>query len=385
MASIRRVAVMINLSSPLNHHHQVFSGIERYARECGRWQVQINPFPQLALRPGNRGARIDGIVGRLTRPAADEALAAGVPMVNVKPNLRVPGVPNVLLDPDESGRMAARHLLARGLRNFAYMGFTRDETSRRQLAALRGVLGEAGHACSARQVTYLYAQTESKWGRFQEELDHWISGWSPPIGVFAVHDMLCRHVATACLAHGLTVPFDVALVGSYNEQAVCLPSPALSSIDFGFERIGYTAAELLDDLMDGSPAPTGPIRLPPAELIPRQSSDVVAVDDPTVVTALRYIMEHSHKPIGVADVAKNAGTTRRTLLRLFQKHLGRPIDYCISRLRHERVKRVLVESGEPLKIIAKESGFRDSTELCKVFRRLEGMTPGEYRRHRRSR
>jgi len=385
MASRRRVAVMINLQRPVVYHHQVVAGIERYARKSGRWQVLINPFPQLDLKAGRKAPRVDGIIGRLTLEVVTLARKAGVPMVNVKLNARVRSVPSVLHDPDESGRMAARHLQARGFRNFAYVGFARDEGSRRQLAAMRGVLSEAGFNCSAFWASQRYSTKVSNWLRFRQELDQWISGWSTPIGVFVSHDLLCRHVATACLNHGLEVPFDVAMVGSHNEPVVCRAEPTLSSIDFGFERIGYHAAELLDQLMDGAPEPAEPIYLPPAELVPRQSTDVVSVDDPLVSKALRYIMEHSHKSIGVKDVASHVGTTRRTLLRSFQKHLGQTVDHFISRLRHERVRRVLVESDEPLKIIAQESGFRDATELCKTFRRIEGITPSEYRKLRTGR
>jgi len=384
MAKLRRVAVMIELDRPVVHHYQVFQGIERYARECGHWQCILNPHPQLDLKIRRKGMRIDGIVGRIWPDTARCALKARVPMVNTMIHGRDLGVPSVLHDPQEAGRMAAQHLLARGLRNFACVGFF-DAHSSLELDAMRGVIRAAGYACSSCRVSRYYARTDASWARFRRQLDEWMSLWSTPIGVFGAHDMLCRHVATACITHGLEVPFDVALIGSANEPVVCRPEPTLTSIDFGFERIGYHAAELLDQLMDGAPEPAEPIYLPPAELVPRQSTDVVSVDDPLVSKALRYIMEHSHKSIGVKDVASHVGTTRRTLLRSFQKHLGQTVDHFISRLRHERVRRVLVESDEPLKIIAQESGFRDATELCKTFRRIEGITPSEYRKLRTGR
>ena len=379
MASIRRVAVMIDLSWPLVHHHGIFAGIESYARDCGRWQCRLMPFPQLERTPGRKGAPFDGIVGRVTPAAARYARAAGVPVVNTMLHGRVPGVPSVLHDPELSARMATEHLLARGLRNFAYMGLAKDEGSKRQLAAMREALKEAGYTCSHSWTPRSYGAEENQWQGFQQKLSDLISGWTTPIGVFVGNDLLCRHLAAACLYRGLEVPFDVAMVGCYNEPVICGAEPTISSIDFGFERIGYHAAELLDQLMDGEPAPTEPIYLPPIGLVPRQSSDVISVNDPMVSRALRYIMEHSHKTIGVVDVANHVGTTQWTLLRLFRKHLGQTVDHFISRLRHERVRRVLVETSEPLKVIAQESGYRNAAKLCKAFRRLEGMTPGEFR------
>jgi LacI family transcriptional regulator len=370
---------MIDLYWPLVHHHQIFAGIERYSSECGRWQCRLTPFPQLERKSGRRVAPFDGIVGRITPAAAKYARAAGVPVVNTMLHGRVPGVPSVLHNPEQSARMAAEHLMARGLRNFAYIGQARDEGSRRQLAAMRAVLKEAGYTCSHRFASRTYGSEENEWKSLQRKLDEVISGWTTPIGVFVGHDLLCRHLAAACVYRGLAVPFDVALVGCYNEPVICGAKPTISSVDFGFERIGYHAAELLDSLMDGGPAPAEPIYLPPTELVPRQSSDVVSVDNPTVSKAMRYIMERSHKVMGVKDVARHVGTTQWTLLRLFHQYLGQTIEQFISHIRHERVRRVLIGTDEPLKIVARESGFRDEAELCRVFRRLEGMTPGEFR------
>jgi LacI family transcriptional regulator len=264
------------------------------------------------------------------------------------------------------------------------LGLAHDEGSRRQLAAMREVLKEAGYTCSHSWSSRTNSATEKRWQGFSRKLDEQISGWTTPIGVVGGNDLMCRHLVSACLYRGLAVPFDVAIVGCYNEPVICGAEPTISSVDFGFERVGYHAAELLDKLMDGEPEPAEPICLSPTELVPRQSSDVISVDDPTVSKALRYIMERSHKAIGVVDVAKHVGASRWTLLRLFQKHLGQTVDRLISRLRHERVRRVLVESDEPLKVVARESGFRDEGDLCRAFRRLEGMTPGEFRAGRRA-
>lgn len=384
MAKLRRVAVMIELDRPVVHHYQVFEGIERYARECGHWQCILNPHPQLDLKGRRKGMRIDGIVGRIWQDTARCALKARVPMVNTMIHGRDLGVPSVLHDPQEAGRMAAQHLLARGLRNFAFVGFP-DANSSLELDAMREVIRAAGYACSSCRVSRYYARTDASWARFRGQLDEWMSRWSTPIGVFGAHDMLCRHVATACIMHGLEVPFDVALIGSANEPVVCRPEPTLTSIDFGFERIGYHAAELLDQLMDGAPPPAGPIYLLPTELIPRRSTDVVAVDNPTVARAMRYIMERSHKPISVDGVARHVGSTPWTLLRLFHRYLGHTVEHFIIMLRHERLRRLLVESDEPLKVLAKESGFRDAIELSKSFHRMEGIAPSEYRKLRAGR
>lgn len=379
MPKLRRVMVMIDLNHPVVHHHQIYAGIQRYANERGRWACSINQYPGLLLQEKRRGG-IDGIVGRMTRDLAEQARKSKVPVVNVWLNSPAKNVHCVFHDAAEAGRMAARHLLARGFRKFAFLGYTNDRASKLQEKGFREILRQSNAPCDSCLSPFSFAQTAANWQRFQNKLGKWIDGWELPIGVYAAHDIICRYLAEACAERGLKVPFDVALMGTFNERIVCdNPAPALSSIDFGFERIGYQAAILLDRLIDGEQASKEPIWLPPTELLPRQSSDAFAVDDPMVAKALRFIAENAHKDVGVPEIAQHVSITRRTLLRAFKKSLGKTVHDAITFMRMERVKRFLIESDAPLKTLAAECGFSDSIHLCKVFQRIEGTSPSEYR------
>ncbi|MGB6044562.1 MAG: helix-turn-helix domain-containing protein, partial [Pirellulales bacterium] len=161
------------------------------------------------------------------------------------------------------------------------------------------------------------------------------------------------------------------------------PEPSLSSIDFGFTTVGYRAAQLLDQLMEGAPRPAEPIRVAPANVVVRRSTNAFAADDPLVSSALRYIAENVGTAFSVDDVALHAGVTRRTLARLFQKSLGKTIHETITHMRLDRVKRELIDTTSTLKKIAKSCGFRDAILLCKFFQREERMTPSEFRKSRR--
>ncbi|MCE9551866.1 MAG: XylR family transcriptional regulator [Planctomycetes bacterium] len=380
MPAMRRVVVMIDLNWPLAHHFHVFAGIDRYARESGKWDYNINPHADLLLTGRRRGPAPDGILARATPSLVKSARAANVPVVNVWLNSRARGVPSVLHDAEESGRMAARHMLARGFRRFAYLGIARDRCSVLQLSGFRATLIEAGYDCNACWVSRYCSRDGLQWQRFQARLGAWIDAWTPPLGVFATHDLVGRYVVDACQQHGLNVPSDVALLGSFNEPMICNnPKPTLSSIDFGFEAIGYRAAKLLDQMMDGAKPPEWPILVPPADLVVRESSNLFAADDPVVSTALKYIADHVCSPIAVDDVARHAAVTRRTLARSFQKTLGKSIHQTITHLRLERVKRELLETKSALKSIAERCGYRDAIHLCKVFQREENMAPSAYR------
>src|SRR5947207_2945535 len=97
--------------------------------------------------------------------------------------------------------------------------------------------------------------------------------------------------------------------------------------DHGFSivRIGFEAARLLDDLLDGAPRPATPITIAPSGVVTRQSTDVTAVSDPDVLAALNFIREHADQPLRVEDVLEQVPLGRRTLERRFRVAMGRSI------------------------------------------------------------
>lgn len=120
----------------------------------------------------------------------------------------------------------------------------------------------------------------------------------------------------------------------------------------------------------------------PVDIVVRQSTDVLAVDDALVSSALQFIAENSHRPIQVDDVAAFVLATRRSLERKFRAVLSRTITDEITRLRMERVKRLLLETDQSIKNLAVQSGFGNPIQMCKVFRRIEGITPSVFRKQR---
>ncbi len=104
---------------------------------------------------------------------------------------------------------------------------------------------------------------------------------------------------------------------------------------------------------------------------------------PVVARALRFMSEHCQDPIKVTDVVASLPSSLRVVQRAFQKTMGRSIADEILRLRIERAKRSLVETDEPLKHIAHDSGFISRRNFDRAFVRLIGITPKEYRKQSR--
>ncbi len=230
----------MNLEYALRRHQEIFAGAYRYARQR-RWQIDPMPFGTQISSAGRQRLHYDGIIARADPRLASFARANGIPLVNVWYSSSARNVPLVHVDHNRIGALAADHLRSRGFRRFAHVGYGRS-------------------------------------------LAVWLEALRRPVGVFVADDALARHLINAATLRGIDVPGDLAVVGNFNDEPFCLlAEPTISSIDHGYDRLGYRAAKLLDDLMGGQAAPAVPIVLPPRELIPRDSTDFFASDDPMVV------------------------------------------------------------------------------------------------------
>jgi LacI family transcriptional regulator len=379
----RRVAISLELDWGYKRHLEVYAGCQKYADEAG-WHCTINPAVDRTLKQNANPMAYDGVIARATKPIAEAAAQAGVPLVNVWLNSPLQNLPSVFPDFEESGVLAAGHLLRRGFRQFGYLGFQRDLDSTLQLRGFRRVIREAGFSCTVHRFARTAAIGQAQgWETFVSDLESWIDTWGTPIGLFVCQDLFCRHLIDICRAKGLHVSQDVAIIGTHNESEICnAPAPSLTSIDLGFGQVGYRAAAMLDRLMAGGPPPEEPELVPPAELIPRQSTDVLAANDPLVARALRFISENSHRRIQVDHVAAAVAATRRTLERRFRDSVGRSIASEITRLSIQRAKRRMVETDASMKDVAMDAGFRSADHFYKVFARVEGIPPSQFREER---
>ncbi|MBN1591226.1 MAG: helix-turn-helix transcriptional regulator, partial [Pirellulales bacterium] len=132
--------------------------------------------------------------------------------------------------------------------------------------------------------------------------------------------------------------------------------------------------------------PTEEILIPPDRVVPRGSTDVVAVADPHVAAAVRYIQEHLDESFGIERLVQVAGRSRRWLTEHFRTCLScTPYEF-MSLTRVERAKELLAAEGKlPLHEIARRCGFSETRNLRTVFQRVTGERPARYRENNRGR
>lgn len=98
--------------------------------------------------------------------------------------------------------------------------------------------------------------------------------------------------------------------------------------------------------------------------------------------AIKRVQESIESAPGEAHVeglAKSAAMSVRTFARRFSRATGNNAREYIQRVRIEAAKRALEQSREPVAAIASRVGYADAVAFRKVFARITGLTPSDYR------
>jgi LacI family transcriptional regulator len=208
----------------------------------------------------------------------------------------------------------------------------------------------------------------------------WLHSLRKPVGIFATNDLRGQHVLDACARDNIAVPEQAAVIGVDNDELLCgLCNPPLSSVIPNPERIGFEAAAWLDRLMRGETPAVMEVEVPPKGVAVRQSSDVYAVSDPTIASALRFIRERACDGLTVQQVLEHLVVSRSWLERNFRKILNRSPQAEIRNVQLKRCKELLRTTAMSLEKIAQLTGFEHPEYMSVVFKRVTGETPGRYR------
>jgi LacI family transcriptional regulator len=380
-----RVALLIE--STRAYGRGTLLGVARFVREHGPWSIFLQERG-LADVPPNwlKGWEGDGVIARIENHAmADAIQRLKVPAVDLRyllPNLRMP---SVRTDDAAVSRMAFDHLRERGFRHFAFCGFNGADYSDIRSRSFCEKVRETGHSCHV----FMNSDQPKVCGTLKHEeqgltdgerVGQWLKSLPKPLGLMACNDIRGQQVLSACRAVGLAVPDEVSVIGVDNDPVLCeLSDPPLSSVIPHTERIGYEAAALLSQMMNGEKPAEKPYVIEPMGIVTRRSTDVLAIDDDHVAAALRFIRDHACEGIDVSDVLRAIPLSRSTLERRFTQLLNCSPKDEILRVRLNRAKQLLSDTDFPLWLIAEKIGLEYAEYFSVIFKKKTGVTPGDYR------
>lgn len=364
-------------------------GIKAHADELGGWDLVTSP-PSLRSAgeegvhlPALREWRGDGLITCLTSRAEERAAARlNMPIVNLSGWQRPgAGVPRVNADHRAVGRMAAEHLLALGLRHFAYYGIEGPWFSEERERGFVERLAEVDLPCA------VYRQRAGErdggpWLSRYARLARWLAAQPRPLGLLAVHDYRARVVIELCARLGVPVPEQVAVLGVDNDPTTCdYCVPPLSSVSRDPFACGVAAARLLARLMRGERPPVCDTLVPPSGVVQRGSTDRFYDDDPIVARVIAFAAAHAGEAYSVSALAKRIKVSRRLVELRFHERLGiTPHGYLLRR-RVDRAKALLLDAStfRSLGEVAAQSGFGCLRAFREAFRAETGSTPAQYR------
>ncbi|MFW7340873.1 helix-turn-helix domain-containing protein [Pollutimonas sp. H1-120] len=102
--------------------------------------------------------------------------------------------------------------------------------------------------------------------------------------------------------------------------------------------------------------------------------------DAAVLKAQHWLQATQAKETALAALAAQAGLEERTFLRRFQKATGMTTTEYAQRLRVGKARELLQFGNASIDRVAWEVGYSDPGAFRKVFTRIVGLSPGEYRR-----
>ncbi len=100
----------------------------------------------------------------------------------------------------------------------------------------------------------------------------------------------------------------------------------------------------------------------------------------TVKASLQYIIAHLGEPFIVKDIAAHLSCHPDYLSRSFKQHTGIDLSTYVKQARVDHAKRLLENPKLDIWTTSEMCGFSDRVHFSKVFRRITGMTPGQYQR-----
>jgi len=378
----RSYRVALAMSIVGEYHRAMWRGVNRFARTQGHWIMRWFAPQPLRVRSAILCWEPDGVIASLmeTQGLIQPFLKAKIPTVAECDRDLKGRVPRVDCDNVAVGTAAAEYFLDRGYEHFAYFGQRRGFSLDRGQGFRRAVEA-AGFTCSCFIPRLEHFERSPQLRRIEQQFTRWLRQQGRPLALFVSMDAFAARVEDLCREAKIRIPRDVAILSADNDPLFCETAPVpISSIRLPGERVGFEAARMLQRQMDGRPMSKDPVLLAPEGIVTRASSDMLAVRDPVVVQALECLRQHAFNRIGVADVARHAALSRRSLERRFRTALGRSVHQELLRLRVEHAKALLQETDLKLGVIAVRCGFTSPPRLSIAFRRLTGMTPLAYRR-----
>jgi LacI family transcriptional regulator len=367
---------------------KMLKGAQRYANIRNRWEfsaiANCKSVPSIKAllkfwKPDGCIADCGGI-GRAFRPKDFGTIP--LVMLNRSADETNDDIPSVFHNQRESAQLAIKEILRLSRNGLAFVSWITN-TKWSQMRESEFVEAMRMHGCTPLSF-HAWRIGKEETHEVQKELRNFLGRLPLPGAVFAANDRMAREVIAAAHAINLSVPDDIAVVGMDNNEMIALSgSPSLTTVEIDFEEAGFTAAELLDNVLSNPSARHVKRFFGPLRLIRRGSTIIAQRKDQIVDDAREYIRRHCADGISSRDVAALFPCSRRMAEVRFRAATGHAIGEEILDARMDLVKGYLSSSTINIDAIANLSGWKSSAVLRQYFKRKTGMSLSAWRNSQR--
>lgn len=102
--------------------------------------------------------------------------------------------------------------------------------------------------------------------------------------------------------------------------------------------------------------------------------------DPRLAQAIRLMESHVDRPLPVSAIARRCGVTARTLEKIFAQAIGETPGAYALRLRLATARRLVLDTAEPMVVIAARTGFASASSFSRAFTQAFGRAPTTLRK-----
>ncbi len=377
--------ILLSIESSRGFGRDLLTGISDFTRIYSSWTTSRKPpffrhgkteMPDIDTIK----TELDGVITRVPEeiPAVQQS---GIPAIFatalVPPGFAIDThYPIITSDHQAIAKMAMDYFIEQGFTNIAYCGFGDVSWSQGRRDALRDYAHSMGYK------VFCYDQPSGySWDKEILVIADWLKNLPKPVATLACSDDRAENLIEASKISRIKIPEEVAVLGIDNDTLICdLSNPAVSSIVLNTKKVGYEAAELLDRMIKGDEEMSGQkLLIQPLYVEVRQSTDILAIEDPDMACALSFIRRHTRAPIQVQDVVDASGVSRRVLESRFRKQLDRSVLQEIRRVRIKAITRMICDTNMSIKSIAMSLGFTSVDHISRYFKKEKGMSLRQYR------
>jgi len=380
-----KVILLIDCASEFDR--RLLRGLVRYSKECGDWLFYRMPS-YLTGRKDEEGAKTiaawakkwkaDAIIGRWNFPSTEELEKLGIPIVLQNVQSRSNLFSNLTGNYVETGEMAANYFIKRGFHNLAYFGVKKSIWSEERLAGFTDVA--RNHDIDVRELVVGIKDEHN-----YRMIGKWAGELPKPSAIFVCDDSHALTVVESCKMAGIQIPEEVTLLSVDNDELICeISDPPISSIALDVEQGGYELCKTLHKKLLLKDNSTFNISIPPGAIIQRASTQSHGIRDSIIEKLVNYIDENFTSDISTSEILEKFPLSRRSLELKFKKEMGGTTIYrYITQCRVARFAMLLSTTDLPLSEIALKCGVSDYSNFSRVFKKITGLSPLDYRKTNR--